>query len=136
LQAGRALSVADRFSLAARLRSFGFAFRGIAVVLRTQHNAWIHTLAAVMVVGLGAALPLSAGDWCWLAAAIALVWIAESLNTAIERLADAVAQSPHPLIRDAKDAGAGAVLIAAVAAAVIGLLVLGPPLLGALRSAP
>ena len=75
------------------------------------------------------ALPLGARDWCWLTVAIMAVWIAESINTAIERVADAVAPEPHPLIRDAKDAAAGAVLTAAIGSVVIGLLVLGPPLL-------
>jgi diacylglycerol kinase (ATP) len=126
--------VADRFSISARIRSFGFAFRGIAVVLRTQHNAWIHAAAGAAVVALGLMLPLGVADWCWLTGAIASVWIAESINTAIERIADAVAPDPHPLIRDAKDAAAGAVLIAALASVVIGLFVLGPPLLSWLRS--
>ena len=60
---------------------------------------------------------------------IAMVWAAEAVNTAIELLGDATSADPHPMIGRAKDAGAGAVLIAAIAAAAVGLIVLGPPLL-------
>jgi diacylglycerol kinase len=102
------------------------------VVLRTQHNAWIHAVATVLVVGTGLVLRLSRLDWCWLVVAIALVWSAEAMNTALERLADATSPDPHPLVRDAKDAAAGAVLVLAVAAVAIGVFVLGPHLLARL----
>jgi diacylglycerol kinase len=81
------------------------------------------------VLALGAFLDLSRGDWCWLVVAIAMVWAAECMNTALESLADATAPDPHPLVGRAKDAAAGAVLCASIGAAVIGLLVLGRPLL-------
>ncbi len=119
---------AEAFSLESRARSFGYAFSGIAFVVRSQHNAWIHSLATVCVVGVGALLPLSRLDWCALIIAIAMVWAAEAINTAIELLGDATSADPHPLVGRAKDAGAGAVLITAIAAAAVGVLVLGPPL--------
>jgi len=122
----------ERFTLAARARSFGYAFRGIARVIRTEPNAWIHSAATLAVILLGWALGIDAAGWSWLVAAITAVWVAEALNTAFERLADAVHPDPHPLVRDGKDAAAGAVLVAAGGAVVIGLLVLGPPLLRAL----
>lgn len=122
----------DSFSVTARLRSFRYAFRGIAVTLRSQHNAWIHAAASVAVVGMGLWLDVGAADWCWLVLAMMAVWAGEAGNTAVERLADASVPEPHPLVRDAKDAAAGAVLIAALGAVVIGLLVLGPPLLARL----
>ena len=114
------------FSIAARLRSFRYAFAGIAVVLRSQHNAWIHALATVAVVVAGFWLKVAAADWCWLVLAIAAVWVAECMNTAIEFLADLVSPEIHPLIKKAKDAAAGAVLIAAIAAAIVGVLVFWP----------
>jgi diacylglycerol kinase len=83
----------------------------------------------VAVVALGLWLDLSRGDWCWLVVAIAMVLAAECMNTALESLADAALPEPHPLVGRAKDAAAGAVLCAALGAAGIGLLVLGPPLL-------
>ncbi len=116
------------FSLRDRVRSFGFALSGLRHVLQSQHNAWIHLVATAMVVVLAATLGVSLHDWCWLIAAIAGVWCAEALNTAIERLADSVTTDPNPLIGHAKDAAAGSVLVAATGAALIGILILGPPL--------
>jgi len=120
--------VSDRFSIAARVRSFGYAFHGVALLLRSQHNAWIHATATLLVCALGGLLGVSRGDWLWLVAAIAAVWAAEALNSAIESLADAVHPAPHPLVGRAKDLAAAAVLIVSLGAATIGFLVLGPPL--------
>ena len=118
----------SRFSLTDRLRSFGFAFKGLGYVLRTQHNAWIHLVASGVVVGIALFLDLSRTDWCWLVLAMGAVWCAESFNTALEELANAVDSEPNPMIGRAKDAAAAAVLIAALAAAIIGVIILGPPL--------
>jgi len=114
------------FSLTQRLHSFRYALAGLRTLLLTQHNAWIHAAATALVVGAGLFLGLSPADWCWLVLAITLVWVAEALNTALEFLADAVTQEFHPLVLQAKDLGAAAVLIAAGGALVIGLLVFGP----------
>ncbi len=114
------------FSIAARLRSFGRAFEGIWQVLRHEHNAWIHALVMLGVVAASLLLEVSAADWRWLVVAMVMVWTAECFNTALERLADSVTRESHPLIGQAKDIAAGAVLIAAMGAAVIGVLVLGP----------
>jgi diacylglycerol kinase (ATP) len=118
----------SRFSLTDRLRSFGFAFKGLGYVLRTQHNAWIHLVASGVVVGIALFLDLSRTDWCWLILAMGAVWCAEAFNTALEELANAVDSEPNPMIGRAKDAAAAAVLIAALAAAIIGVIILGPPL--------
>ena len=118
----------SRFSLTDRLRSFGFAFKGLGYVLRTQHNAWIHLVASLVVVGIALFLDVSRMDWCWLVLAMGAVWCAEAFNTALEELANAVDSEPNPMIGRAKDAAAAAVLIAALAAAIIGIIILGPPL--------
>jgi len=115
--------------ISARIRSVGFALSGIWVMLKTQQNAWIHSCAAVAVIALGCLLNISLESWRWLVTAIIIVWVAEAFNTAFEFLADAVSPEFHPLIKQAKDVAAGAVLIAAVGAVIIGLLALGPPLL-------
>jgi diacylglycerol kinase len=120
------------FSLSARARSFVYAGRGIGILIRSQHNAWIHALATMVVCGLGLFLRLSALEWCAILIAILIVWVSEALNTAIELLADVVSPKLHPLIGQAKDVAAGAVLIAAMCATGIGILVLGPHLLVAL----
>ena len=123
---------ASGFSLENRVRSFGYAFAGIALLVRTQHNAWIHAIATVLVVGVGVLLPLSRIEWSVLVLAIAIVWAAEGINTAIEKLGDAISTDEDPLVGQAKDAGAGAVLLAAIGAAIAGLLILGPHLLAML----
>lgn len=116
----------------ARLRSLRCAFAGLAYLVRTQPNARIHAVASVVVIALGALLRLGVHDWCWLVAAMTMVWSAEAINTALECLADFVTSEQCPLIGHAKDAGAASVLCAAAGASVIGLLVLGPPLWAAL----
>lgn len=114
------------FSFKQRLHSFRYALAGLRTLLRTQHNAWIHAAATLLVTGAGLYFGLGPAEWCWLVLATTLVWMAEALNTALEFLADAVTQEFHPLIRQAKDLAAAAVLIAAIGALLIGLLVFGP----------
>lgn len=115
------------------LGSFPHAWRGFAFLLRSQANARIHLLATLAAGGAGLVLGIGRDDWLWIALAVVLVWSAEALNTALEQLADAVHPERHPGIGRAKDLAAAAVLIAAVGAAVIGVLVFGPHLLAAWR---
>ncbi len=113
-----------------RAKSFQYAFAGWWFVIRTQQNAWIHAVASVAVVLLALWLRLSLQDWAVIVLTIALVWTAEFLNTALEAIATLAANGrQHPLAKVGKDVGAAAVLIAALASIVIGLLILGPPLL-------
>ncbi len=114
--------------LQARGRSFGHAARGWWHVLRTQHNAWIHVAVTIAVLLVSFWLQLNARDWAVIILTTAFVFAAEFLNTAIEVVVDLASPQIHPLAKVAKDVGAGAVLIAAVAAVLIGLLILGPPL--------
>jgi diacylglycerol kinase (ATP) len=113
---------------ASRLASFRHAFAGWWYVLRTQRNAWIHAVASVAVFGLALWLRLGRIDWAILTLTVALVWVAEFVNTAVEAVVDLLSPDIHPLAKVAKDVAAAAVLIAALAAVVVGLLVLGPPL--------
>jgi diacylglycerol kinase (ATP) len=110
------------------LRSLRDALRGLGLLLSTQRNARVHALMTVLAAGMGGFLKIDRHGWCWLVFAIVLVWSAEAFNTALERLADRITREQDPLIGQAKDLAAGAVLCAAIGAAVIGLLVLGPPL--------
>lgn len=126
----------EGFSLRARARSFRYAGAGLRALLVTQHNAWIHAVVTLAVCGMGLALRIDAGEWRWLVIAIVIVWSAEAFNTALESLADAAKPEQHPLVQRAKDTAAAAVLITAIGAALIGLLVLGPPLLAALGWGP
>jgi diacylglycerol kinase len=115
-----------------RVRSFGHAFAGIAHVIRTQRNAWIHAVMTCLVLALGLWLRVQADEWPPLLLAVALVWMAEFINTALEAIVDLASPGRHPLARVGKDVGAAAVLIAALAAAAVGLAILGPPLLARL----
>jgi len=114
--------------LVRRLQSFACALQGVAFLLRTQPNARVHLLAALLACGAGVYFGLGRAEWLWIAAAITLVWSAEAFNTALEQLADALHPDRHPAIGRAKDMAAAAVLIAAVGAAVIGMLVFVPHL--------
>lgn len=120
--------VALPFRWGARARSFGHAWRGVAGLVRSQHNARIHLAATLAVAGAGFALGVSRADWGLLVLATAGVWVAEALNTAVEFLADAVHPGVHPLVGRAKDVAAGGVLLASAGAVAIGLLVFGPGL--------
>ena len=111
-----------------RARSFGYAFRGFWYVLRTQQNAWIHAVIATLVVILSLWLRLDAREWAIIILTTAMVFTAEFLNTAIEAVVDLASPQKHPLAKVGKDVGAAAVLIAALAAILVGLLILGPPL--------
>ncbi len=108
--------------------SFRNALSGLGQLLRSQRNARIHLAITLAVLGVSSWLRLSTGDWALLALAAALVWTAELINSALEAVVDLATKEWQPLARDAKDLSAAAVLVAAVGAAVVGLLVLGPPL--------
>ncbi len=116
------------FTLSGRLQSFRHAAYGLSLMVRSQHNAWLHVFASVCVLVAGGLFQLSDGEWCWIILAIMAVWTAEALNTALEFLADAASPEFHPLVKNAKDVAAGGVLISALGSVVIGLLVLGPHL--------
>ena len=118
----------NAFSFTGRLRSFSHAFRGIALMLRSQHNAWIHAGATVSVIVAGIAVGLSRADWCWIVLAIIGVWTAEALNTAFEFLCDVASPQFHPMVKHAKDVAAGAVLLCAIGAVIIGALIFLPRL--------
>jgi diacylglycerol kinase len=111
-----------------RVASFRYAFHGWHYALRTQKNIWIHTTVATVVLILGLWLGLPARDWAVLILTTAMVFAAEFMNTSIEAVVDLASPEIHPLAKIGKDVGAAAVLVAALAAILVGLLILGPPL--------
>jgi diacylglycerol kinase len=119
-------SALANFSITARLNSITYALTGIGHLIRGEHNAWIHFAATILVISLGSYFSISTMAWIALVLAISTVWLAEGMNTAIEVLADAVSQEQNTLIAKAKDVAAGAVLLTAIGAAVIGALVFYP----------
>jgi diacylglycerol kinase (ATP) len=114
------------FEFSGRIRSFKYAFVGIWTILKSQHNAWVHAVATIIVFVVGFLLKISTSEWCLIVLAIVAVWTAEALNTAFEFLADATNPDFHPLIKNSKDVAAGAVLIAAIGSIIIGVLIFLP----------
>lgn len=110
------------------IASFRHALDGMEFTLRSERNARIHLLIALAIVALGVWLQLEPIEWALIVAAIALVFAGEMLNTVVELTLDLVMPDENPLAKHAKDVAAGAILVAAVAAAVIGLIILGPRL--------
>lgn len=117
------------FSIKARLRSFGFAFEGITAFFRTQHNALMHACATVVILPIAVYCKISSEKWMALLIAIALVWMAELFNTAIEKICDLVSPQRSAQVKFIKDVSAAAVLIAAILACIIGLIIFIPEIL-------
>lgn len=118
--------VPQRFTLAARFKSFNYAITGVVFMLKTQHNAWLHAVATLLVIALAVYCDISDSDWRWLIVAMAMVWVAETLNTAVEYVCDVISPGYSEAVKHAKDISAGGVLIAAVAALLIGALTFWP----------
>jgi diacylglycerol kinase len=116
-----------------RIASFRPAFAGLFYVLRTQPNAWLHAVITVIVLALSFWTQIGRTEWVLILLTIALVWLAEFFNTALEVVIDLVTVEEHPLAKIGKDIGAAAVVIAAAIALVVGLLVLWPPVVERLR---
>lgn len=108
--------------------AFGYAWQGLRGALREEVHFRVHIVATLTVLFLGALVPLTRADWALLTLATGAVWVAELFNTAIERLTDLASPGLHPLAGQAKDVAAAAVMLMAATAAVVGALILGPPL--------
>jgi diacylglycerol kinase len=119
----------NKEGLEKRLKSFGYAFRGIVQLIRSEPNARIHLAATIIVLIAGLLLDISKSEWCVILIVIALVWAAEAFNTVIEKLTDYLFNEYHETARFAKDISAGAVLICSAAALVCGLIIFLPKLL-------
>lgn len=112
--------------ITARTQSLRYALDGLGFVLRNEQNARIHGAAALVVFALGLLLHIETSDWRILIVAIISVWFAETINTAFEYLCDVVSPDKNESVRKAKDIAAGAVLITALGAVVIGTITLAP----------
>lgn len=123
-----------QFSFRKRLKSFVYAFRGIGFLVRNEHNARIHLVAAVAAVAAGFLLGITAVEWTVIVLVIGAVLAAEAFNSALEALCDLVSPGYHESIKKAKDLAAGAVLLVAIAAAVIGSVIFLPRILTLLNN--
>jgi len=112
------------------LNSFKFAFQGIDDLFRTQLNSRLHLLVSVIVIAAGFYFSIDRMEWVSIVLCITMVISLEALNTALEYLTNLVSPDYHPLAGRAKDAAAGAVLIAGLGAAIVGLLIFLPRLMG------
>ena len=126
MSGGPARAANPSFTVGGRLKSVRYAARGVLTMLRTQHNAWLHLAATILVIGAGLSLRIRAEDWRWLVVAVVMVWVSEAVNTAFEHLCDVVQPDFHEFVKVSKDIAAGAVLITAFGAAVLGCLIFWP----------
>ncbi len=112
--------------ITARVRSFKYAFQGIADLFRSQPNAWIHVTAVVVVTIAGIAVGLKTWEWAVIVLCFSMVLSAEACNTALEHLTNLVSPAYHPLAGKTKDAAAAAVLILALGSVIIAILIFLP----------
>ena len=117
------------FTLIKRARSFRFAFNGIIILFKYEPNAWIHMAIAVLVIVFGSMLNLNATEWCLIALAFGLVLMAEAMNSANENTVDMMSPEQNDRAGRIKDLSAGAVLLAAIAAATVGLIIFIPKII-------
>jgi len=109
--------------LQARVKSFGYAFNGLKILLLTQPHARLHAIATVVVLIAGKILQLGQWEWVAILLCIGMVWMAEALNTALEFLADEVSLEKRDRIGNAKDVAAGGVLITAMISITVAVIV-------------
>lgn len=109
-----------------RLKSFKYAFNGLKVFIECTPNAWIHLLAALMVILLSFLLKLNTYEWIFIVFAIMCVFVAEAFNTAIEKITDYIIPEKNDFAKIIKDISAGAVLLCAIGAAIIGTIIFLP----------
>ena len=116
----------EKSYLTKRVRSFYYAIVGIFQFFRTEHNAWLHLAATAGVVGLALLYKVTWFETMLLVFAVGFVWVAEMFNTCIEKIMDFISTERRPQIEVIKDMSAGAVLVAAIAALIIGLIIFIP----------
>ena len=119
----------EKFSVRKRIKSFSYAFAGLRVLFREEHNARIHAVAAVLAVAMGFLFRISPMEWIAVAIVIGMVFAAEIINSSIEQTADFVKAERDDRKRDIKDLGAAAVLVCAIAAAVVGIIIFLPKII-------
>jgi len=112
--------------------SFGYAFQGVAYAWKTQRHLRLHAALALIAAALGILLTISPGEWAALLTVITVVVTLELLNTVVEAAVDLASPGFHPKAKVAKDVAAGAVLVSAVGATLVGAAIFIPRLLGLL----
>ncbi|MEQ9426617.1 MAG: diacylglycerol kinase family protein [Cyclobacteriaceae bacterium] len=119
----------EPFKLKNRVLSFKYALDGLQRLISEEHNARIHAIVAIMVIGCSIWFNISPLEWCLVLLSVGIVFISEAFNSSIERLADLYSRDKNPQIKVVKDLAAGAVLLAALIALIIGLIIFIPKIL-------
>lgn len=123
-----------KYDFKKQLRSFGYAWKGIRSCVGKEQNLSFHLIVTAAVVVAGFAWEITRTEWIAVILCIGAVIAAELFNTAIERLVDLVSPQRHPLAGQVKDIAAGAVLVCAVAAVIVGIIIFMPYVFGSMVS--
>ena len=115
-----------KYDFKKQIRSFGYAWKGLRQCIGKEQNLSFHLITTIIVIGAGILFDITRTEWMIIILCIGMVVAAELFNTAIERLVDLVSPERHPIAGQVKDIAAGAVLVCAVAAAIIGLIIFIP----------
>lgn len=116
----------NKFSIKSRLKSFTYAWNGLKILLKEEHNSRIHLVGAIIAMGLSFFFKISTFEWIAVIFSIGFVFAMELLNSALENLADFATTEKNEMIKKAKDLAAGGVLIAAITAGSIGCIIFAP----------
>ena len=119
----------EKFSIKKRLESFKYAFNGLKLLLKVEHNSRIHLFVTICVIIAGFLFCISLFEWMLIVFAIGFVFSMEIINSSIEKLADFVSPAKHETIKIVKDMAAAAVLVSAITAAIIGLIIFIPKIM-------
>ena len=122
----------EKFNIKQRIKSFKYAFQGLSTLFKNEHNSRIHAFFTIAVIAAGFLFKISTLEWIAVIFAIGFVFTAELINSSIERTVDLISKDINPLAKQAKDLAAGAVLVAAITAVVIGVLIFAPKLIALL----
>ncbi len=117
-----------KFSVRERLKSFKYAFNGLKVLFKEEHNARIHMIIAILAIIAGFLLDISAGEWLAVCILVGLIFSMEIINSAIETICDFISPDWHASIKKIKDLMAAAVLITAIISVICGIIIFGPKL--------
>lgn len=116
----------QKFSAKKRLKSFGYAFNGLKILIQEEHNSRIHLVAAIIIVVLGFFFHINVFEWIALIISIAFVIVCEIFNSAIENIADFISPKRHIMIKKIKDLAAAGVLLSAFSALIVGGIIFLP----------
>ena len=123
------MSELEKFSISKQIKSFKYAFNGLRILIREEHNSRVHFFAVIVVTSAGFYFEITAMEWVTLVLVMGFVVSMEIMNSSIENVCDFISPEKHELIKKVKDLAAAAVLISALSALIIGLIIFVPKFL-------